>query len=375
MSRGKTWVSVGLAVALLIAPQSDAFALENNQKLSASLAVTTALEQNSDLKLVKEKIKIAEKNLKTTLDNVDFYKKAEWSSGAQRQSNAKEAYLAPTQRENQLSGLNRDLASAKETLELKVLEEYYSIVKLKEDQKGKMGQLKVYAQELSNRQAEYKLGKVTALDVTKAETTVKEMTNTLSGLENDLIVAYLNLNSTMQENLDKSYTLTNELPKDQKFIVNDVTAAIKKDKTLNSTLLSSKERIVELEKEIEVVANYSSSHYKNDSSASTDTTELELSLKDAKFKVEMTDLQMGYQFKIDYNTLMNQYDQLSISQINVTIAEKSLAIAKAKLSAGTIGQVSYLTVLNDLETSKNALSQKQIDYHMALNKFKMTHKL
>lgn len=375
MNTRKICLSIGLLAVFLLTPFNDTFALENNQTLSIENAVATALEQNSNLKLSLEKIKSAERDLKLTLGNVDFYTKADWKSGAERQNNAKEAYLAPIQKLNQLNALNRELENAKTELKVKVLEEYYSVVKLKEEQKGKQAQLKTAVQDLSNRKAEFKLGKTTALEVTKAETTVKEFTNVLSGIENDLQIAFLNLNSTIEEDLENKYVLTTGIPADQKIAINDIAAAVKTDKAMNLALLSSKEKVVELEKEIEVVTNYSASSIEKDSSANTDTSDLELALKDAKFKVQMTDLQIGYQLRIDYNNLLNQYDQLEIAKINVSLSEKSLAIAKVKLSVGTINQVTYLNALTDLENSKNGLLQKQIDYHIALNKFKMTHKL
>lgn len=366
---------LSLAIGLLTAPLSGSYALENRQNLSLEMAIQTAIDQNMDLKLSEEKLKLAERNLKTALNNVDFYIKADWSSGAERQSNAKDAYLAPIQKQNQVNSLKRDIETQKADLQIKVLDQYYGIVKIQDDIKGKQSQLKVAEKNIENRKAEYKLGKATLLDVAKSETILSEEKNTIAELENDLVIAYLNFNNTLDETYDSSYSLTSKFPTSVKLVVTDMTAAIANEKVTNAKLASAKEKVIELEKEIEVVANYSSSHYVNDSSASTDTSDLELTLKSAKHNVAMTEMQLGYQFRIDYNSLLNVFDQLSIAHINVSLSEKSLAVAKARWSTGTSDLSSYLTAVSDLDTQKNLLAQKQLEYQLLLSKFKLNHKL
>lgn len=368
------WMSGLAACALLVSSMSvPAFAAESvNLKLTE--ATDLAISSDTELASLEKKIAMAKTDLSMAKANVSNYETKTWSTGSERQQNALKAYLVPLQKQHALDALERQKISSQKQIKLNVTKSFQSIIKKQSDIEDKTNELKQLETTLANKKNEFKLGKVTALDIKKLEVQRSEAQKALSTAKIDLELLFMDLNQTLGYDLAKRYSVVFEDSFGKtSYSISDIAGLIKKNQESSDSIVSQKATIEEKDLEIKTLKNYGLSDVYNDASAQTDLRDKEFDLDKAKKSLAKAVAAVEFNIRNDYNSILNLQADIDLAKLDLASAKDDLALAQTKFSLGKI-------TANDLNTAKNAvakyersLSSLYIDYGVLVETFKKNY--
>ena len=189
----KRLMALTLSMGLVASMFTGAYAAQAPATLTVDAAYDQYVKNNTDLVVLERKIIMAETELRMAKANVNFYETKTWSSGSERQANALKAYLTPVQKENALASLKRQQASSLKQIKIDVMSAFQGIIKKQSEISDKALDLTQLEKDLVIKQSEFKLGKLTQLDLRKAETKRNEAQQNLKKANNDLEILFMNL--------------------------------------------------------------------------------------------------------------------------------------------------------------------------------------
>lgn len=368
------WISGLAASALLLSAVVVPSYAAESISLKLADAAALAIKNDTELASIEKKIAMAKTDLSMAKANASNYETKTWSSGAERQQNALKAYLLPLQKQHALDALERQKLSAEKQLNLEVTKYFQSIVKKQSDIEDKTNELKQLEANLNTKKSEFKLGKVTALDLKKLEVQKSETQKGLNTAKIDLELLYMDLNQTLGYDLAKRYSVVF----DQNFgkasyTISDISALIKKNQESSDSILSQKAAIEEKDLEIKTLKNYGLSDVYNDASAQTDLRDKEVDLDKAIKSLAKTVAAIEFNIRNDYNSLLNLQSDIEMAKLDLASAKDDLALAQTKFGLGKI-------TANELSTAKNAVSKYErslsslfIDYGVLVETFKKNY--
>lgn len=368
------WISGLAACALMVSSMSvSAFAAETSN-LKLSEATEIAIKNDTELASIEKKIAMAQTDFNMAKANVSNYENKTWSNGSERQQNALKAYLLPLQKQHALETLERQKLSAQKQVRLDTAKSFQSILKKQSDIEDKTNELKLLDANLATKKTEFKLGKVTALDIKKLEVQRSEAQKALSTAKVDLELLYMDLNQSLGYDLAKRYTVVFEESFGKtSYSISDIASLIKKNQESSDSILAQKASIEEKDLEIKTLKNYGLSDVYNDSSAQTDLRDKEVDLDKAQKSLAKAVAAIEFTIRSDYNNLLNLQTDIDLAKLDLSSAKDDLSLAQTKFSLGKI-------TTNDLNTAKNAvtkyersLSSLYIDYGVMVETFKKNY--
>lgn len=373
----KKFFSLALALALLVSPAS-AFAdttINEALKLDLNKAISTGLENNQDFKLIDKKISIAESDVRLANANVDFYKNKYYETGAERQANAKKAYLLPVQKLNALDKLKRDKTEKIKSVKSEIIEKYNALVKSEMSLASLKKTIEISKKELENKQMELKLGKVTQLDVDKIEVKYDQARLDVAKAEDSNKSIEMELNNTLGLPLmtDINITLPELTIKD--FKVQSPADIFKAYMVNQNSIKGLEANISELELEIKVIQENSGTSLAYDNSASTEVDDLKTTLNQTKVELKNKNITLEYDFYKQMRAISNQLEDVNIAKVNLDISLKDQQIAKAKYALGKVDSLTYLQINNSVSAAQEAYNNAIIAYNQAVELFKIEYNM
>lgn len=369
--------SLLLAVTLLISPiGSYAESTTNTSvKLTMDKAIETGIQNSKDLLLLDKKISIAESDVRLANANVDFYKNKYYETAAERQSNAKKAYLLPVQKVNALEKLKRDKTEKLKSLKIEIIQKYNTLLKSEMALVNLNQSVVSVKKELDNKKVEYKLGKVTQLDVDKIEVKYEQAVLDVAKAEDSNQSLNMELNNVLGLPLMTNVEVVMSDIKVVDFKVTSPSEVFKTYMTDQASIKSIETNINELELEIKVIKENSGTSLAYDNSANTEVDDLQTSLDQAKVDLVNKKITLEYDFNKQMRNLSNQLEDINIAKINLDIAQKDEQVSKAKYALGKTDALTFLQMGNATTNAKEAYTNAIIAYNQSVEEFKIEYGL
>lgn len=371
----KRLMALTLSMGLVASMFTGAYAAQAPATLTVDAAYDQYVKNNTDLVVLERKIIMAETELRMAKANVSFYETKTWSSGSERQANALKAYLTPVQKENALASLKRQQASSLKQIKIDVMSAFQGIIKKQSEISDKAMDLTQLEKDLVIKQSEFKLGKLTQLDLRKAETKRNEAQQNLKKANNDLEILFMNLNHLMGKELSLRYTVVLGQTAVPEFKVADLAGLIKTNQETSDSVLSQKESIVEKDLEIKTLKTYGLSDVYNDASAQTDLRDKELELEKAKKNMIYYTSTVAFNIENDYSSLQDAYTDIKVLDIDLAAAKEDLKIAESRFKVGKITQNALDLAKDTVTKTERALELSKLNYSLTVETFKKNYGL
>lgn len=339
--------------------------------ISLEQALNMATTDDPELKLMDEKIALAEKELVQVNANAASLR-MESAMGMDKAAyvNYRKSYLlTPIKKENSVASIKRQKDSKIDSIKLDLMAQYYDVQSKIDQLNDSKRSLATLNKELSAKSKELSLGKITQLDYNSYEIKKLEMESTVKKAEIDLEISYIKFANAANQPLTYKFApvafSTNVKPYEN----NDLSSILANERAKNDDILKKQASIKEMEIEIQI--NLDSQYEIGNSDSATDV--LQNDLKAAKQDLVNLDANLELNLKVDYYKLRSSYDSILVSKASLALAQKELDVAKIKYNVGNISLIDYLAKQEALDKAESSYNSAVNAYQIALEKFMMTH--
>jgi len=359
----KKFATILILLILLDSTVLSAFA-SDNKYISLQDAINTVNGMSSSLKILDDKIKLAESKYEAALRNRDSASSKYWSSSNERLNNAKTEFVLPLQKKSELDELKYKYHDTKETLRLEVIASYHEIL-------IKQRQITTQQQKVERVKYEYEIkkkyediGKITLSELIPYEIAVEQALTLLETLQNELYGLYFGFNQKLGYNMDQKLVLKNETITVNEYIVDDidklaadvVAGSYSINKIINDKAIKEKERWVYI--------GYSYGATPDEiETLDRDILSLDYRISDEKLNVE-------YKVRSDYNNLLNLFDEIAIKKLVYDRTIKLSDIEKTKYEYGISNLIDYQKVQGDSDIAFDEYNKACLKYYIEVMKFK-----
>lgn len=333
-------------------------------KLTLESAVESAVKNDQSLKLLDEKIKLAERRYNMAVAVAKAAPEKYWATEAQHISNKNEELLYPIQREAELNDLKWQRSNLEKKLKTDVTVLYYQILQSQRYIENQNSIIAKSKEEYKAIQKKVQSGMLSESMLMSYEIAVKNSEITLKGYERDISNQKFSFNQKLGNALETEISLAEtRLPLetvDIDSIENLVAAVIKEShdvKKLESNKLINKTKY-------DILVQYS--YYRPDECETLEDSLLNIDydIRDKKAAVEL-------KVRQDYNSILNLKDDISIKQMDYDQKVKLLEISKKKYELGMTTYLDYLDAQSAVDTARVELNNIQLDLYKAVQSFKM----
>ena len=361
----KKLLSFLLVIVMICLSTSAVWGAERKPaKITLQSAIDTALKNDGSLKLLDDKIKLAERRYNMAVAAAKLAPDKTWSSDTQRINNKLEELLYPLQKEADLNEFLWQKSNSEKKLRIDVTLLYFQILQSQryiDNQNNIVSRTKA---EYESIQKKVKSGIVTETMALSYEIAVKNAETVLKGYERDLGNLKSSLNQKMGNALDAEILLTEtKLPNEivdidsiEDLAVQTVTESHDVKKLENNKLLTKTR--------YDVLYRYS---YIRPDECDT----LEDSLLNSDYDIRDKKVAVELKIRQDYNNILNLKDDITIKQMDYDQKVKLAEISKKKYDLGMSTYLDYLSAQNDVGTAEVDLNNAQLEYYKAVQSFRM----
>lgn len=360
----KTIVGVLVAVMSLVSPIRQIWASPADiRSIDLQEIKDTAIINNSEIKLLEEKINLAKRKHQMALAASEVAKDKYILSDLQRVSIKKQEILYPMQTSAELEDLIYEKENRARTLELKLEDIYYKILDKQKQESLQLDKISRVQKEYDIKKAEVEVGKLTQMSLALYEVAVSEAKIRLETLQRDENKLVMELNKLIGEDISLKLILKEakfDSLKDKGYKIDEVV----KRKLEESQSLKKMERDLEIQKkERWIVYSYSFGGTQKEIDSMDDKIlKMEYDIRDEKVAIEL-------KVRSDYNNLLNLKDDITLRKLGVEKALKLEEIAKVKYTMGSINILEYMKNQTDVDDAKAAYEKAQLDYYIAALEF------
>lgn len=352
---------IGLVmVCLLLSINSGAFAVE---PFTVEDAVAEALDQNKELKLYDDKLKLLDRRIRTAEADADRYENNLGDSESERVENATRVFLTPLQKGNQKDQLLRDRADFLDSLRLGIEEAYINVYLASQRLGDAKSDLSYYEEQLDLKRKELEVGTVTETDVAQYQLKVDEAKISIASAGNTLENRLMTLNNLMGVKLDTYWNISAVETSAKKLEIKDFDPLIDTATSGKDTILTLEEQLEEKEVERSISISYENTR---DEEKVQDFDE---ALLDLRRQIEDEEVSIEAKLRMDYNDSLNEYDNLKIAQLDESYQQKLTEISKLKHELGLISDIEYKGQQESLRAAKRKVEDIQANYYIAYKKY------
>lgn len=340
--------------------------------LSLNEAIDYALEHNPDIKLAKVSVDEAEKAYNQALDKKEDTEELDDLSDEQLDllrgmvptgldaEKLKELYPAQAKRYNEMAKASLDFTQR--ATSLSVESAYYNVLSAEKKVTVNQATVDRAAEQLKSAQASFNAGMVAKNDVLGAEVQLDKAKVDLNTAENDLDIAYMQLNRAMGLELDQPLQLTTKLGYTQ-YDEMELADTVDQAAAMDAGLLSVKVDFENKQDALELVSKYYTPNV--------------YMYKDAKFAADKA--QVNYQeAEKDFELkVVTAYKKLKETEANykmllksVDRAKESLRLSKLRYQVGVATSIEVLQASEALNSQELYLSQTLQGYNLLKAQFK-----
>lgn len=359
----KKIVSMCIVLTLLWSSTLIAWGAQSRPvKYTLEKAMDAAVENSSSLKLLEDKIKLAERRYNMAVAASKVAPEKYWSTDAQHVSNKNEELLFPLQREEELKELKRQMQYTEKQLRIDVASLYYKILQTQsyiEEQDNIISRAKMEYEAMKKKVA---TGVQAQSMLLSYEISVKDAEAKLTAYQRDISNLYMSFNESLGLGLDVVVAFANaELPEvnfhvdDVDKLALDVVAASHDVKKLETEKLITKTKYDIL---------YQYSFYRPDECDALEDSLLnsDYSIRDKKIAVEL-------KVRSDYNDLLNLGDEIAITKMDYELKGKLLDIAQTKYELGLSTYLDFAKAEGEKDAALISYNKAKLDYYIAAQSF------
>jgi outer membrane protein TolC len=257
---------------------------------------------------------------------------------------------------------------AKTTKEAKItdgIKQYLTYQYLIEDITLQNAKIKRLNNEIESIKIKITLGKATTTAQTTAELTIAKEKYTLQKLMNDKERLFLDLNVLMNYDLDTPLVFEPIKLPFEVYKLEDIKSVVSHVLDTNGDLvkLGTQGSLDSINLNIYTNLNTSGAYDSEILSLKETLSDNNLDIKDQKLDIE-------YQVRSKYNTLLNSYDALTIKELEVANLELTLKTIQKRVDVGLDTAASAALAKENVDFAKLALNRAKLEYYIAVETFK-----
>lgn len=338
---GLTCVLVLVTVFILVKIPSEFAIGSTAQTYSLEDVINKTLSSSSALKLLGEKITLAEKKRDNTAEGIERDKKVK-----------------------ELEDLREQLYQKQNASEIEVTKLYYQI--LIKDQAINVQNSRVarLAKELQIKEKQVELGNDTQASLLAFKVSIADGQAKLTSLKNEREKLVMSLNVYMGSDVKTSVILKSRDVPETSVDVSNI-AQLAEDLSLKSYSITSNMKLHDINQRD--LANKKSSN-----PPATTSTVLALQEEILKIGYAIEDEKDAIEVKVrtDYNDILNSKDTVNVKRLDYEKNLKLAQIAKIKYDLGMIIYTEYSKAQEDADDSLWAYHQAKLDYYVLVQQYK-----
>lgn len=356
--------SIIITVIVVLIMTSTVWAAQNgNVTISLDEAIKTAIENDQQLKLTDEKIKLAQRRYNSAVaiakDAPDKY----WSTDAQHVANKNEELLYPLQRETELNELKWQRKNLERKLRIEITKLYYQILQKQQSLNNQKSAISRTKAEYDSMKKKVEAGILTDSTLLSYELAMNEADLALKKIQTDLDDFNINFNDRLGVSLDTVVILKKtDLPTESVSVTSidelaaEVVAASHDIKKLEANKLIDKTKY-------DILRQY---YYNTPDECET------LEDKLLNYDYDIRDKKVAVELKIrqDYNNLLNLKDDITIKELDYNQKLKLMEIEKKKSDLGLSTSLDYIRAVGNRDDAFFSLNSARLSYFIAILDFK-----
>lgn len=360
----KVCVHIAIGAMLVTIPAQTWAAGVTPRNINLKDAVDTAISANTSIKLIDDRIKLADTRYQQAVTVSKDAAKKYWGSDITHIANKKEEILYPLQRENDLNELKWEKDNTAKQLQLDITKLYNQILIKQKSIDLQVNAIKSAKDQYSSANSQVQAGVITQTTLLPLDIAIQEAETTLATLQRDKAKLVMDLDKKVGLDINQPLALKYaDIPHDE-FTVADITKLVGDVvSTAHSVIKLENDKMLD-ESEYDILESYSAT----DKPAGSEDLEdkilnLGYSIRDEKIAVE-------YKIRSDYNNILNLFDDITIKKMDYDKTQKLMEVAKVKYDIGNINFLDYMKALSDTDNASEAYEQSWLDYYTAVLDFK-----
>jgi len=339
-----------ISIILMVLTLSSGFALE---QVTLEEVILEAKANNSNVLILDEQIKYASwLTTETKAVAEDLMDDLFNAPSDQRYGLAQKVYIEPLRASFQSKNLNLEKISLLKQLESQATGAYFELLDSEEALLQAKYDVTVAQKDEAAKKLMFEMGRVAKIDYDKAVFTREQMERSLTAYERSIELSYIKLNEIMSRSPYDRYdlvkpALTVDLP-----VIEDIPEAVENYR-LNSLEFIKQLEALDLAEEVyEITSNFSTDR--------STRMQADRDREMESFKLDAAKRSADYEFRIEYNNLLNQYDTFVSAYGRYSISVKTYEIAKLKYNRGMITAVEFL---KEASTHESIRRERQAALH------------
>lgn len=365
VNRLKSLVSISMLMAIVCFSSVAVRGAESRTEgYTLKKAVDAAVENSPSLKLLDEKIKLAQRRYSTAIKDSKEARYKSWTSDEQHVSNKKEELLYPLQKESEINKLEWERQNSEKKLRNDVAMLYYQILQAKKHLDNQSSAITRAEVEYDAMAKKVRAGLATETLLMSYDIVVNESQALLNTYQRDLDILYINFNEKLGLVPDTIVNLSSATLPDEELSINSI------DKLANKVVAASHD-VAKLETDKELIKIEHDILYEYSDYIPDDCDTLEDSLLNSDYSIRDQKVAVELKVRSDYNNLLNLKDDTTIRKMEYDQKVKLLEIAQKRYDIGMSTYLDVLKAQGERDTALVGYDKARLDYYSALQSFKL----
>ncbi len=358
----------GCLIIMLVVALQFSFAIEVKapNPLTVKAATDLAIQNSPEIRLANDQMLTATRRVKQAQTKATSTDLSDWNGEVERLTKAKDVYLNPLIVKQSVAMLERVISDQKSELTKSVKRQFYTIQSLELQKKAAEENLRSSLSDLAVNKNKFKLGTVTANDVTDRENIVAKNQIAILKTTNAIKNAQVALNDLLGLPLLTNQVLQYEKLEPVNLPQLDYEKSVASQLLKSSVFIKLKEDIAIKEKEQWVLLGYNVTYEVSDDEALDGLRDDIVLLKDKQLREEN---RIRVKFTTDLNLLKNLNDDLRIAKLNYDYQVKLQKASETKYTLGLVDSVSLDQIKSQTMLMLSNYNSSLIDYLLAYGTF------
>ena len=360
----KVCVHIVIGAMLVMIPIQSWAAGVAAKNINLKDAVDTATSTDTSIKLIDDKIKLAEDRYQEALTESKTVTPNSWDTDAEHIAAMKQQTLYPVQKQSDIDELKWEKDDAAKQLQLDITQLYNQILLKQKSMDLQVDAIRSAKDQYNSANSQVQAGVTTETTLLPLDIAIQEAETTLTTLQRDKDKLVMDLDKKLGLDISQPLILTDVAIPHDEFSVADIDKLVADVvPTAHSVTKLENDKTLD-EKEYGILMGYSALKKPDGEEDLEDKIlNLDYSIRDEKVAVE-------YKIRSDYNSILNLYDDIAIKKMDCDKTQKLLDVAKVKYDIGNIDFLDYMKALSDVNNASEAYEQSWLDYYTAVLNFK-----
>lgn len=324
-------------------------------------AVKTALENNSNIKNLNEKINLAQRRYKYASDQSLYAESKYGNTYEEHVESKKQQYLYPMQRKFELDELIWQKSEAERNLKVNVTKLYYQIYNKIEQITLQEKVIQSLNDEYSVKKKQAEAGIIAESALLTLEIRLDEEEFRLSSYKNDLQILIMDMNKLLGYDIDQKLNVKSiEIPQPDLPDI-DIDELVEQAVSQAHSVKKLEAEKAIKEKEYWIVSTFSEKPSNADSIAEQ-LIDYDYDLRDEKVAVD-------YKIRSEYNNILNLRDEITIKKLDLDKSDRFLSITRTKVNLGMQTALDLSNAQIERDTAFYNYRKALLDYYIAVLNF------